>query len=154
MEVSVIYQGSCHCGAVKFEVEAPETLEAERCNCSICAKSGFLHLIVPKSKFKLLSGQSALTTYTFNTGVARHTFCRTCGIKPFYVPRSNPDGMDVNVNCLETPPLELNVVEFDGKNWEQNAHKVRHKSIEGKAKMLEQDAAAGGRRAFVTTMEL
>jgi hypothetical protein len=126
----VIYKGSCHCGAVTFEVEAPEHLEVDRCNCSICSKSGFLHLIVPKRKFKLLTGETALTTYTFNTGVAKHTFCKICGIKPFYIPRSNPDSIDVNVNCIDTPPSSINVTNFDGKNWEQNAHKVRHKSAE------------------------
>jgi hypothetical protein len=80
----MIYSGSCHCGAVTFEVEAPEQLEVERCNCSICSKSGFLHLIVPRSRFRLLSGEDDLSTYTFNTGVAKHTFCRVCGVKPFY----------------------------------------------------------------------
>ena len=124
------YQGSCHCGAVTFEVEAPAVLEAERCNCSICSKSGFLHLIVPQSRFTLLSGEDHLQTYTFNTKTARHTFCRTCGIKPFYIPRSNPDGIDVNVNCLDTEPDECLVVEFDGRNWEDHAHKLAHKSKE------------------------
>lgn len=122
------YSGSCHCKSVTFEVEAPEEIEVERCNCSICSKSGFLHLIVPLHKFRLLSGQEYLTTYTFNTGVAQHKFCKTCGIKPFYVPRSNPDGIDVNVNCLDSKPATINVVEFDGQNWEENAHKVAHKS--------------------------
>ena len=89
----MIYKGSCHCGAVTFEVDAPEEVEVEDCNCSICSKAGFLHLIVPKSKFTLLSGEDQLETYTFNTGVAKHTFCRTCGVKPFYTPRSNPDGI-------------------------------------------------------------
>lgn len=124
----MIYQGSCHCGAIKFEVEAPQLLEADRCNCSICTKSGFLHLIVPMNKFRLLSGESAITTYTFNTGIAKHTFCKVCGVKPFYTPRSNPDGIDINVNCLDTQPLNINITNFDGKNWEKNAHKVRHKS--------------------------
>jgi len=124
----VIYQGSCHCGAVRFEVEAPEEIDADLCNCSICTKSGFLHLIVPKSRFRLLSGAEAITTYTFNTGVAKHTFCRTCGIKPFYVPRSNPDGIDVNVHCLDTPPRSVRVAEFDGRDWERHAHTLAHKS--------------------------
>lgn len=125
------YLGGCHCGAVRFEVEAAEEIEAERCNCSICAKSGFLHLIVPRSRFKLLSGENSLTTYKFNTGVAEHTFCSTCGIKSFYVPRSNPDGIDVNVHCLEPQPTSVQVVEFDGQNWERNAHKLAQKSREG-----------------------
>ena len=122
------YQGSCHCGAVRFEVEAPADIEVESCNCSICSKSGFLHLIVPLGKFRLLAGEDALTTYTFNTGVARHTFCSTCGIKPFYTPRSNPDGIDINVNCLDTRPASIRVIQFDGQNWEQHAHTLAHKS--------------------------
>ena len=124
------YSGSCHCGAVRFEIEAPEMLEAERCNCSICTKSGYLHLILPLARFRLVSGEDAITTYTFNTGVAKHTFCRVCGVKPFYTPRSNPDGIDINVNCLDTPPAELTIVEFDGRNWERNAHTLVHKSRE------------------------
>lgn len=127
----MLYQGSCHCGAVRFTVEAPEDLEVERCNCSICSKSGFLHLIVPASNFTLLQGQDALATYTFNTGVARHTFCSICGIKSFYTPRSNPGGVDVNVNCLDTLPASLSITEFDGQNWEQNAHTLAHKSQPG-----------------------
>ena len=124
------YRGSCHCGAVKFVIEAPEILEVERCNCSICTKSGFLHLILPLSKFTLLSDKNALSTYTFNTGVAKHTFCSRCGIKPFYTPRSNPDGIDINVNCLDPLPENIRITEFDGQNWEQNAHTVAHKSRE------------------------
>jgi len=127
-ESIVLYKGSCHCGAIRFEVQAPEELEVERCNCSICNKSGFLHLIVPLSKFTLLAGEDSLSTYTFNTGVAKHTFCKTCGVKPFYTPRSNPDGIDINVNCLDTPAPSIKIVEFDGQNWEQHAHKLAHKS--------------------------
>ncbi|NGP52474.1 GFA family protein [Thioalkalivibrio sp. XN8] len=124
----MIYRGSCHCRAVTFEVEAPPVIEADRCNCSICSKSGFLHLIVPRDRFRLLSGEEALATYRFGTGVAKHTFCRICGIKPFYTPRSNPDGIDVNVNCLDPVPASVNVTPFDGQNWEQHAHKLAHKS--------------------------
>lgn len=124
----MIYQGSCHCKAIKFEVEAPEEVEVEDCNCSICAKSGFLHLIVPLSKFKLISGADNLSVYRFNSGVAKHTFCKMCGIKPFYTPRSNPDGVDVNLRCLDNKPKSVSIVQFDGQNWEKNAHKVAHKS--------------------------
>jgi hypothetical protein len=124
----MIYLGSCHCGAVRFQVEAPEILEVEECNCSICTKSGFLHLIVPLSRFTLLSGACSLSTYRFNTGVAKHTFCRVCGIKPFYTPRSNPDGIDINVNCLDPRPTSLDVRQFDGQHWEQHAHELAHKS--------------------------
>lgn len=126
----MIYKGSCHCGAVKFEVEAPEKIVSQDCNCSICSKSGFLHLIVPKSKFNLLQGESNLTTYTFDSAEARHKFCKICGIKSFYIPRSNPDGYDVNVRCLEPQPEELIIESFDGKNWELNAHKLSHLSKE------------------------
>ncbi len=126
----MLYTGSCHCGRVSFEVEAPAVLQADDCNCSICSKSGFLHLIVPASRFKLTGGENELTTYTFNTGVARHTFCRVCGVKPFYIPRSNPDGVDVNVRCLDTAPEAIEITPFDGRNWEQNAHRVVHRSQE------------------------
>lgn len=122
------YFGSCHCGDVKFSVDAPDEIEVERCNCSICSKSGFLHLIVPMGKFELLTSVDKLSTYTFNTGVAKHTFCKRCGVKPFYTPRSNPDGIDINVNCLDTKPPVINIVEFDGQNWEENAAGLAHKS--------------------------
>jgi hypothetical protein len=116
----VIHRGGCHCGAVRFEVEAPAQLEAFECNCSICAKTAFLHLIVPESRFRLVSGADALTTYTFNTGVAQHLFCRACGVKAFYRPRSNPDGWSVNARCLDAGTVEgLEIKPFDGRNWEQ-----------------------------------
>lgn len=124
----MIYKGSCHCGEVSFEVEAPEEIVASECNCSICSKSGFLHLIVPKSRFNLLSGEESLVTYTFNTGVAKHLFCGRCGIKSFYIPRSNPDGYSVNVYCLEPQPRQVSIESFDGQHWEQHAHKVSHLS--------------------------
>ena len=126
----MIYSGSCHCRAVTFEVDAAENIDIDRCNCSICTKSGYLHLIVPQSRFRLLTGEDVLTTYTFNTGVARHTFCKICGIKPFYIPRSNPDGVDVNVNCLDTQPVSMTITDFDGQDWEQHAGRLRHKSRE------------------------
>jgi hypothetical protein len=115
----MIHRGGCHCGRVRFEVEAPAALEVLECNCSLCAMTGFLHLIVPRSRFRLLQGEDALTTYTFNTGVAKHLFCRTCGIKSFYVPRSNPDGYSVNARCLDPGTVEsMHVEPFDGRDWE------------------------------------
>ena len=119
------HTGGCHCGRVRFEVDAPADIEADRCNCSICRKSGYLHLLVSASEFRLLSGEDALTTYTFNTGVAQHRFCRHCGVKSFYVPRSHPNGISVNVNCLD-PDTVASITEtaFDGANWEQNIHKL------------------------------
>ncbi len=122
------YRGSCHCQAVQFSVVAPPKIEVERCNCSICSKTGFLHLIVPRSKFTVLKGQDMLTMYTFNTRVAKHTFCKICGVKPFYTPRSNPDGVSVNANCLDTKPVDVIFVDFDGINWEQNTRNLAHKS--------------------------
>jgi hypothetical protein len=129
-EAAMIYTGGCHCGAVRFEVDAPAAVEVEDCNCSICAKSGYLHLIAPMSKFKITQGAANLTTYTFGTGVAKHTFCKTCGVKSFYTPRSNPDGVDVNLRCLDTQPKSVTVVPFDGQQWEENAHALAHKSKE------------------------
>ncbi|MAZ87506.1 MAG: aldehyde-activating protein [Cellvibrionaceae bacterium] len=111
-------------------MKAPDRVEIEDCNCSICQKSGFLHLIVPKSHFSLIQGEEALSSYTFNTGVAKHYFCQHCGIKPFYVPRSNPDGMDVNLRCLDQAPADAQIVKFDGQNWEANAASLAHKSRE------------------------
>ncbi len=125
----MMYEGGCHCGAVRFEVEAPASVEVENCNCSICNMTGFLHLIVPKRAFRLLTSEDALTTYTFNTGIAQHKFCKVCGIKSFYIPRSNPDGVDVNLRCLRPQPQNINVVDFDGQDWESNAHNLAHKSL-------------------------
>lgn len=112
-------QGGCHCGRVRFKVTA--TLDrVTYCNCSICSKKGFLHLIVPPEQFELLGGKDNLTTYEFNTHTAKHTFCKTCGIHPFYVPRSDPDKIDVNVRCIDDIDIAtLAVATFDGKHWEE-----------------------------------
>lgn len=115
----VKHSGGCHCGRVRFEVVAPRHLVLDVCNCSMCTRAGFKHLIVPKDRFNLVSGQDALTTYTFNTGTARHLFCFICGIKPFYVPRSHPDGYSVNANCIDSDTIAgVTVREVDGRNWE------------------------------------
>ena len=117
--VEVTHSGGCHCGRVRFEVTAPAAISVAECNCSICAKSGYLHLIVPKSRFCLLAGEESITTYTFNTGVAQHFFCKVCGIKSFYVPRSDPDGISVNARCLDPGTVSrMEVRPFDGRNWE------------------------------------
>ena len=114
-------KGGCHCGAVKFEVLAPDDIEVEDCNCSICAKTGYLHLIVPKHHFRLLQGDDVLTTYEFNTRTAKHLFCKLCGIKSFYVPRSHPDGYSVNARCLDPGTVKsIHVRNFDGQNWERH----------------------------------
>src|SRR6187551_2046789 len=115
----VTHSGGCHCGRVRFEVEAPAHLQLDVCNCSMCQRSGYKHLIVPAERFKLLSGQDSLTTYTFNTGTARHLFCSFCGIKSFYVPRSHPDGFSVNANCLDEGTVTgVTVRQVDGRHWE------------------------------------
>ena len=117
---TVTHRGGCHCGRVRFEVSAPARITVKDCNCSICSRAGFLHLIVKKADFRLVSGKDALATYTFNTGVAQHLFCSVCGIKSFYVPRSNPDGYSVNARCLDEGTVEtMSIVPLDGKNWEK-----------------------------------
>ena len=117
--------GGCHCGRVRFEIEIPEKIDVHRCNCSLCRKSGYLHLIVTADRFSLLKGKNSLVEYQFHTGVARHLFCGTCGIKSFYVPRSHPESFSVNVNCLELPEdIELSIEDFDGRNWSENRSKI------------------------------
>tara|TARA_B100001939_G_C16909313_1_gene603850 strand:+ start:80 stop:481 length:402 start_codon:yes stop_codon:yes gene_type:complete len=118
---NLTHRGGCHCGTVRFEVEAPARLKATRCNCSMCRMTGFVHLIVKKEKFHLLQGVDSLTTYSFNTHTAKHTFCKICGVKSFYTPRSHPDGISVNVSCLDTGTIEaIDYTDFDGRNWEDN----------------------------------
>ena len=117
--MSSVYVGGCHCGRVRFRVTA-DLDRVTYCNFSMCSKKGFLHLIVPSEQFELVSGKDDLTTYTFNTGVAKHTFCKHCGIHAFYRPRSDPDKIDVNVRCLDGVDVSmLSIKAFDGKNWEQ-----------------------------------
>ena len=113
--------GGCHCGLVRFEVVIPEELTVHRCNCSICKKSGYLHLIVTANRFSLLSGEDSLVEYRFHTGVARHLFCGICGIKSFYVPRSHPESFSVNLNCVDLPvEIDVTIKGFDGRNWSDN----------------------------------
>lgn len=117
----VVHRGGCHCGRVRFEVDAPAVIAALDCNCSICRLSGFLHLIVSAARFRLLAGADDLAEYTFNTGTAKHRFCRVCGIKSFYVPRSNPDGFDINVHCLEAATIvRVEVALFDDTRREES----------------------------------
>lgn len=124
--MSEVVRGGCHCGAVRFEVVWPEDIDPIHCNCSICSKKGYLHLIVPESNFNLLQGAHDLVEYRFNTGVAIHKFCRICGIHSFYTPRSHPDCVDVNVNALdEGHGREFRIIEFDGTNWEENVDEIR-----------------------------
>jgi len=119
------FEGGCHCGAVRFRVRTAR-LEALDCNCSMCTCKGFLHQVVPPEDFELLRGAESLATYEFNTRVAKHRFCRTCGIHPFYTPRSHPDQIDVNVRCLDDGALgRFTIAPFDGRNWEASAASIR-----------------------------
>jgi hypothetical protein len=120
MTEMIRHTGGCHCGKVRFEVRAPALLQVTECNCSMCSKAGYLHLIVPRSRFTLQSGQEYLKAYQFNTGTARHLFCSVCGVKSFYVPRSHPDGYSVNARCLdEGTATGMQVSLTDGRNWEK-----------------------------------
>jgi hypothetical protein len=114
-----VLRGGCHCGRVRFEVDAKPERGSE-CNCSMCSKKGYLHWIVPRDRFRLLTPPDELSTYRFNTGVAQHHFCKTCGIHSFYVPRSDPDKVDVNLRCVEDIDLaSIPFDRFDGRNWER-----------------------------------
>jgi len=125
------HRAACHCGAVVVEVAAPAEIEAVECNCSICRQTGFLHLIVPVARFRMVSGREALSTYRFNTGIAQHYFCAHCGGRPFYVPRSNPDGFSVNVRCIDRTTVRgVTIKCFDGDDWERNAGALSHLSRE------------------------
>jgi hypothetical protein len=129
MSALVVHRGGCHCGRVRFEVDAPASIKALDCNCSICRMGGFLHLIVPAARFRLLAGADALREYRFNTGTATHLFCAHCGIKSYYVPRSNPDGIDVNVRCLDPATIErIETTPFDDARRAQGEAALAHLS--------------------------
>lgn len=121
-----VFTGACHCQAVSFRVEVEDDArDVLDCNCSICTKKGFLHLIVSEDRFTLVSGANRLVTYSFGTHVAKHLFCSTCGIHAFYRPRSHPDSWDINVRCLDVPLSYWNVRPFDGANWERAVDSIR-----------------------------
>ena len=122
----ITHTGSCHCGRVRFEVIAPAKLQVSECNCSMCSKVGYLHLVVPAERFRLLSGSEALTKYSFNTHTANHLFCSVCGIKSFYVPRSHPDGFSINARCLDPGTVdEIIATQINGREWEKQYPKGR-----------------------------
>ena len=124
-----IHRGDCHCGHVRFEMDAPAIIDALDCNCSICRMTGFLHLIVPAAYSRLLAGEDALVKYRFNTGTARHLFCRHCGVKAFYVPRSQPNGFSVNVRCIDAGAIEdIAISEFDDNDRDASTAAVAHLS--------------------------
>jgi hypothetical protein len=112
------YRGGCHCGRVAYEVRG-KMEQVSICNCSICTKKAYVHWIVPREDFQMLTPWEALATYTFNTGTAKHYFCPQCGVASFYIARSAPDKIDINVRCLEgVDPVAIPTDTFDGRNWE------------------------------------
>ena len=119
---ALVLSGGCHCGDVRFDVDGPLDASSEvlDCDCTVCRKKGFLHWIVPPARFRLLTPREHLSTYTFGTHTAKHTFCARCGIHAFYTPRSHPDHVDVNVRCLDDVDLQALVIRaFDGRSdWE------------------------------------
>ena len=127
----ITHRGGCHCRRVRFEIEAPAVIDVLDCNCSMCRMTGFLHLIVPASRFRLLSGTDDLLEYRFNTGTARHLFCRHCGVKAFYVPRSHPDGWSINARCLDAGTVgQLNIESFDDNDRDAATAAIAHLSVE------------------------
>jgi hypothetical protein len=125
MPTTTSYPGGCHCEAVRFRVDVRDHVALD-CNCSMCRKKGFLHVIVPASQFHLERGAETLTDYRFGTGTARHLFCTTCGICSYYVPRSHPEGFSVNLRCLDGDVMpQFAIRPFDGQHWEANVSEIR-----------------------------
>lgn len=125
-EALLTHVGGCHCGLVKFEVDAPAEVTVDECTCSICSAAGFIHLIVTAEHFRLLTGEERLSEYRFGTGIAKHLFCDRCGVKSFYRPRSHPDGYSVNFRCLDQSQFStVNRCVFDGEHWETNVEALR-----------------------------
>ena len=122
----VTHLGSCHCKQIQFEVLGEKNIKVLYCTCSICSILNYKHYIVDKSQFKLLKGKKYLSTYTFNTNVAKHLFCKNCGIKSFYIPRSHPDSISVNLNCIHSKTINnVKIIKFDGKHWKKNINKIK-----------------------------
>ena len=129
MTKKTTHKGGCHCGAVAFEFDAPAKMNLTKCNCSVCTKSGFQHVFVSHKDFTVLKGVDQLTTYKFNTCAAKHLFCRQCGVKSFYQPRSHPDQWSVNYRCVEAGTLEIDeTIDFDGLNFDDNVESLRQKT--------------------------
>ena len=128
-----VLEGGCHCQSIRFRITVQsDQLNILDCNCSICTKKGYLHLILPQQQFQLLKGATttdgAIGTYTFGTHTARHHYCRTCGITPYYRARSHPEDYDVNVRCLDDYYAVVDkmiVTPFDGRDWEKAASNLK-----------------------------
>lgn len=123
-EEIISLEGGCHCGRVRFSFKTPRHSYVWQCNCSICVMKQNHHIVVPDDQFSLLQGADALTTYTFNTHAAKHTFCKHCGVQSFYKPRSNPSGRGITLFCIDRPYPEGfrydYEPQFDGENWEKH----------------------------------
>lgn len=120
----VSHEGGCHCRRVRWRVETSgNTLVCWQCNCTDCSMRGNIHFIVPAHKFTLLGDSDQfITTYTFGTHTAKHTFCKVCGITSFYTPRSNPDGIAITYRCVDDAATlsHFEIRQYDGKNWEDS----------------------------------
>lgn len=122
----VQHTGGCHCGAVRFKLSAPAEVVVNDCNCSVCYKKQNRHFIIPQTKFTLLQGEDYLTTYRFNTGVAKHMFCKVCGVQSFYQPRCTPDGYGIAPHCVDPGTItDIKIEAFDGQNWEATIERER-----------------------------
>ena len=109
------YTGSCHCSSIKFEIDS-DLEKIVQCNCSICIKRNAKMIMIPKENFKLLEGSEDLSLYQFNTEIAKHFFCKKCGIYTHHNRKSDPNGMGVNLGCVEgLDPMVFDVIQFDGK---------------------------------------
>jgi len=118
------YFGSCHCGAIKFKFKSEDSVEVWNCNCSICDMISYQHLFVKHELFEIISGRELISEYNFETGTAKHYFCKKCGVKSFYQPRSHPEMYSINHKCVTNPPAIKEVVYFDGKNFEDSIKKI------------------------------
>lgn len=126
-EGNVVHKGGCHCGSVRFEVQAPPVLAVIDCNCSICVKKQNRHFIVSHDSFKLIKGHDSMKTYSFGSHQAKHYFCVKCGVQSFYIPRSNPDGYGIAAHCLDEGTVKkVKVEKFNGKQWEEGIKKSAH----------------------------
>ncbi len=124
-----LHKAGCHCGAVAFEFHAPAAMSVTICDCSMCSMSGYKHVFVPQEDVRFLSGQDNLSVYTFNTHAAKHMFCKTCGIKPLYIPRSHPDSYSLNLNCIASGTLQISeTIAFGGGNWEENIASLKRRT--------------------------
>ena len=123
---NVSHSGQCHCAEVQFKFTAATVVDVTHCNCSLCAMTGYEHVFVPETDLEFIQGQENLALYTFGTHTAQHYFCKTCGIKPLYRPRSHPEAWSVNLRCVVGGTLNVGkIIDFDGQNWEENIEELK-----------------------------